>query len=411
MDRPTRDPAAYDPSVPFWPIAAGVLLWFGAPWLTIGAWLHPWLPGGWLGVVALLLLVPVPVWTMVRGLRGVRAPSKAARLFIMRPFWYAALIVPVLACVTLAGGAIGWALGAAGAGGRLGLGIGALALTTMLIAGYFGAQRLVVRPLEAHLPRLPPAFDGLRIVQISDLHVGPHTSTRFLARVVDAVTAVRGDLVVVTGDQVDDYPSDAQLFARAFAPLQDAPLGVYAIAGNHDIFGGWPTVHRTLADAGFRVLVNDAVSIVRDGARLWLAGTGDPAAMHWPRADARAAAPNIDATLARVAAGEPVIALAHNPALWPLLAARGVDLTLSGHTHYGQFAVPRRNWSLASPFLALAMGIHRRGRALLYINPGTNHWGIPFRLGTPPEVTVVTLRGAANGEARIAPGTTRDAAA
>jgi predicted MPP superfamily phosphohydrolase len=89
-----------------------------------------------------------------------------------------------------------------------------------------------------------------------------------------------------------------------------------------------------------------------------------------------------------------VVALAHNPALWPGLAERGVELTLSGHTHYGQLAIPRLGWSVASLFLEHAMGIYRSGRALLYINPGTNFWGVPLRIGTPPEVTVVTIRAA-----------------
>ena len=87
-----------------------------------------------------------------------------------------------------------------------------------------------------------------------------------------------------------------------------------------------------------------------------------------------------------------VVALAHNPALWPELARHGVPLTLSGHTHWGQFALPTLGWSLASPFLEHAMGIYREGKSLLYIHPGTNFWGIPFRLGTPPEVAVITLK-------------------
>ena len=84
--------------------------------------------------------------------------------------------------------------------------------------------------------------------------------------------------------------------------------------------------------------------------------------------------------------------LAHNPALWPALARGGVTLTLSGHTHHGQLSIPRLGWSLASPFLELAMGVHRAGDSLLYIHPGTNFWGIPFRIGALPEVAVLTLR-------------------
>jgi predicted MPP superfamily phosphohydrolase len=102
--------------------------------------------------------------------------------------------------------------------------------------------------------------------------------------------------------------------------------------------------------------------------------------------------PDVGRALARVPPGAFTIALAHNPALWPELASRGVPLTLSGHTHHGQLSIPRLGWSLASLFLEHSMGTYRRGGSMLYINPGTNFWGIPLRIGALPEVTVVTLR-------------------
>jgi predicted MPP superfamily phosphohydrolase len=96
-------------------------------------------------------------------------------------------------------------------------------------------------------------------------------------------------------------------------------------------------------------------------------------------------------------------ALAHNPALWPVRAELGVRLTLSGHTHWGQFALPRRNWSLATPFLRdFVMGAYRRGASLLYITPGTGFWGLPFRLGAWPELAVITLARAAEAGAEPA---------
>ena len=82
-------------------------------------------------------------------------------------------------------------------------------------------------------------------------------------------------------------------------------------------------------------------------------------------------------------------------ALWPALAARGGDRTLSGHTHWGQLAFPRLAWSLASPFLRLAMGAHASGRSLLYIHPGTGYWGLPFRLGHSAQVAIIALRAGA----------------
>jgi predicted MPP superfamily phosphohydrolase len=152
---------------------------------------------------------------------------------------------------------------------------------------------------------------------------------------------------------------------------------------------------------GITVLVNDAIELEHRSQRFWVAGTGDPAGRGRGRGTSDAA-PDIARTLARVPAGAFTIALAHNPGLWPELALRGVDLTLSGHTHYGQLSIPRMGWSLASLFLEHAMGWHSRGNALLYISPGTNYWGLPLRLGALPEVTVLTLR-RAHGPAEIVP--------
>jgi len=202
-------------------------------------------------------------------------------------------------------------------------------------------------------------------------------------------------MIAVTGDVVDDRAEDVPWYAAAFAGLK-APLGVYVIPGNHDIYAGWDAVSCSLRQrTDATILVNDSRVVERGGARLAIVGTGDPAA----RAQRigvpnESAAPDVDRALARVPAATTVVAFAHNPALWPGLAERGVALTLSGHTHWGQFALPRLGWSLASPFLEHAMGAHRAGDALLYINPGTGYWGIPFRLGAFPEITMVTLRSA-----------------
>jgi len=146
------------------------------------------------------------------------------------------------------------------------------------------------------------------------------------------------------------------------------------------------------------VLVNELALLQRDDATIALVGTGDPAG--GARGNSRAA-PNVELALAEAPGNATVIAFAHNPALWPSLAARGVALTLSGHTHWGQFALPRLGWSLASPFLEHAMGAHMEDEALLYINPGTGYWGIPFRLGASPEITLVTLHGGGRASATV----------
>jgi hypothetical protein len=370
----------------YWRILAVLFLWTATCWLIIGGLLRPVLPGGWLAVLAAALLCVAPSVAMVRSFGRAVYPSAFKRLWVVRPFWYSQLFLPLLAVSGLIGAVAGLPFGASGTAGRWALGLGAAAVSGLALLGYAGARRLVVRRLDIRVEDLPAGLDGMRIAQISDLHVGPHTSRRHLARVAKAVREARPDLIAITGDQVDDYARDVEPFAEAFHGLS-APLGVFAIPGNHDVYAGWPAVHRGLEAMGITVLVNRAVPLERNGARFWVAGTGDPAGRR-----GTPVAPDLERTLAAVPPGSFTLALAHNPALWPALARRGVELTLSGHTHYGQIAIPRLGWSLASPFLEHAMGQHQKEGSQLYINPGTNYWGIPFRLGTPPEVTVLTLR-------------------
>ena len=366
--------------------------WTAVMWSILGAFVARDLPGGWLAIAAGATLAAAPIIALVRGLHDDAYPSAFTRVFVLRPFWYAQVATFVLALSGIVGLVVGLPLGAPMAGGRLAILVVAPLVLTFFIVGYWGSRRLVVREVTFTFDELPPAFDGLRIAQVSDLHVGPHTPRRHLARIVRAIEQARADLIVTTGDQVDDFDRDVHHFNHAFAHLR-APLGFYAIAGNHDIYAGWDGVHRGMSDAGIRVLVNDSTPLRRDGQEIWLAGTGDPAASQrsWGGGAAHAA-PDVARTLADVPEGAFVLALAHNPALWPALAERGVHLTLSGHTHHGQISIPALNWCLASPFLEHAMGAYEQGHARLYINPGTNFWGIPLRLGAWPEVTLVCLR-------------------
>lgn len=382
-------------------VSRGFGLWMLTWWLLIGLPLAPRLPGGWLTLMGFALIGAAPLLVVLRGFGGLHYPSAFERVWILRPFWYLQLALPLLGLSALIGVIVGLPFGAAGALGRWMMLAVSVVLIVTACVGYVGSRWLVVKELVAEHPDLPAELDGLRIVQISDLHVGPHTSKRFLTRVVQAVDAARPELIAITGDQVDDHAPDVQHFAAAFGALH-APLGVYAIAGNHDVYAGWRSVRAGLEAMGVTVLVNDALELQRGTGRFWLAGTGDPAGLGWDRGGAAAAAPDIARTLAHVPADAFTVALAHNPALWPALGKRGVALTLSGHTHYGQLSIPRLNWSLASPFLAHAMGHHRAGHSLLYINPGTNYWGLPLRIGALPEVTVVTLR-RTTGDAEIRP--------
>lgn len=372
-----------------------VLAVLTACWLAVGALLAPLLPGGAPTAVliyVLLTLVPLAVFIATRA-AGVYAGA-AVRLLVFRPLWYAQFFVLLLAPVGVAAALAGLPFGRAGVAGRAAvLGAGVL-LVALWVAGYVGSRRLEVRRLVAAFPGLPRALEGLVVAQISDLHVGPHTSRRYLERVRGAVLQASPDLIAVTGDLVDDFPRDVEHYAAALDSLA-APLGVYAIPGNHEVYSGWDELRPRLEALPLTLLVNRAAQLQRDGARFAVAGTGDPAGGR-----SGEVAPDVERTLRDVPGGTFVIALAHNPALWPALAERGVALTLSGHTHWGQLAFPRLGWCLASPFLELAMGAHERDGSLLYIHPGTGYWGIPFRIGHVAQVAVITLRRGEKAEIR-----------
>lgn len=370
------------------------LLYQGVAWgtlMALAAGLAPWAP--WL-VLAFVVYTAVPLAIAIRYRGWPFYPTRAFRVLVVRAFLYAQLMLPFLGAAGLLGLGAGAFFGEALRGGRLAVAGTGVVLLLLLLAGYVGARRLATRELIVHMKGLPHAFDGYRIVQISDLHVGPQTWRGYLTRVADTVAALQPDLIAVTGDMVDDRTEDAAIYTAAVRHLT-APDGMFMVPGNHDVYAGWKDLAATLVRLpNARLLVNQSHVVRRGKDALVVAGTGDPAGRSVPDEDV---APDIARTLANVPAGVPVVALAHNPALWPELAARGVQLTLSGHTHWGQLAIPALRWSLASPFLEHAMGLHRDGDSVLFIHPGTGYWGVPFRLGTPAEVTCITLR--AQGDA------------
>ena len=369
-------------------------VWLGLPWLFVSLLVAGIVPGGWWMLAGVLLFTLAGVAVRVRGFVGSAYAGALKRRLLVMPSTYVFLMMPLLALSGLAGVILGGPFVGVLTGGRVAVEAGALVLGLLAVAGYFGSRRLVVKPVEVEHEEIAPEFDGLRIAQLSDLHVGPHTSREFLARIAEQVERARPDMIVFTGDLVDDHARDADDFLRAFGHLR-APLGVYAIAGNHDVFAGWSGVAKRLRAAGVHVLVNEGTTLQRNGAALWIGGTGDPAALRFGSLagkDNELPVPDLDRTMAHAPRTAFRIVLAHNPALWRGLSARGAHLTLSGHTHHGQFSIPALNWSLASPFLEHAMGRYDAGPATLYINPGTNFWGIPMRLGAWPEITLVTLR-------------------
>jgi hypothetical protein len=204
-------------------------------WYVVGCVLAPVVPGGgWTVFAAALLLTALPLATLI----GTRAlghyPGAVIRLLVFRPFWYAMFAVLLLTLASAAGASLGVPFGRSADAARLAL----LTTTTIVVVGsvvgYIGHRRLDVRRLIATLPGLPEELEGLTIAQLSDLHLGPHTSRALMSRAERAVREASPDLIAVTGDLVDDFPADVDHYAQMFGSLS-APLGVFVIPGNHEV--------------------------------------------------------------------------------------------------------------------------------------------------------------------------------
>ena len=256
-----------------------------------------------------------------------------------------------------------------------------------LYAGEISRHELIVEQHTIHLARLPDAFRGMRIVQISDFHYAQFTEAFFLRAMVDRVNALRPDLVVMTGDFVTFGPL-SETAGRRHAPECAAILNRiecplrYASLGNHDYLVGESYVTGPLQEHGIPVLINSAVPLERDGQRIWLAGVGS--ACEGCAYPARAIPP--------AAASETVILLAHEPDILPHVARYNVDLMLSGHTHGGQVRIPFIPLFAQPEFgKRYIEGWFRYGPTQLYVNRGIGAIGVPFRFRCPPEITVFTL--------------------
>ncbi len=256
----------------------------------------------------------------------------------------------------------------------------------MLTLGFYSVKirrRWVrIRRHDVEIDGLDPAFDGYRIVQLSDLHIGGMLPPGLGERWVAMANAEAADLTVVTGDLVTSGVNFHDEIAALLARLT-ARDDVVVSMGNHDYFGeGDPLIDKMRA-AGLTVLRNDSQMIRRGSAQLRLSAVDD---LWTARAD-----------LARTLAGPkpaPTVLLAHDPKLFDQAADLGADFMLSGHTHAGQLALPFlvRQVNLAKIAYAYTYGFYRRGRATLYVHAGLGTTGPPARFGAAPELAVFTLR-------------------
>jgi predicted MPP superfamily phosphohydrolase len=256
----------------------------------------------------------------------------------------------------------------------------------LLVTGYawWSAHRQPpLKKVSVTLSRWPRALSGLRIVQLSDVHVSPNTTPEETRALVERVHALEPDLIALTGDLVDGSPA---MLADGIAPLAQlkARLGVFVVTGNHEYYSGGDAWVAQFRKMGFRVLQNERVLVEDRGASFDLAGVPD-----WTGGQFGAAhAPRLADALAGRDAEREVVLLAHQPKQFPEAAKLGVGLQLSGHTHGGQIWPFTLLVALAERHVA---GLHRVGDSQIYVSRGTRYWGPPMRLGAPHELTLLTL--------------------
>ncbi len=250
--------------------------------------------------------------------------------------------------------------------------------------GFYEANRKAdIVPVRVALRRLPPQFEGFRIVQITDIHASATIKRPFIERIAGQVAELKADCIAFTGDLVD---GSVEWLGKDVAPLGtlSAPHGKFFITGNHEYYSGAEQWIEEAQRLGFTVLLNEHRVLERNGGRVVLGGVTDFTAGQFipaQRSDPEKAFAGAPRGLVR-------ILLAHQPKSIFAAHQTGCDLQLSGHTHGGQFFP----WNLLAlidqPYVR---GLHTFEDMQIYVSNGTGYWGPPIRIGIPPEITLITL--------------------
>jgi hypothetical protein len=240
---------------------------------------------------------------------------------------------------------------------------------------------LTVERRAIGLRRLPPALDGLRVAQLSDLHHSPFTGREQIERAIATANSLEPDIIALTGDYVSHERSFAAPCAEMLGKLK-ARYGVFAVLGNHDHWTDAPLITDLFRAEGIRVLINEGFRFDAGGGSFWLAGVDDT----------MVGLEDLPRALAGSRPDEMKLVLAHNPVILRRAARVGVDLVLSGHTHGGQVTLRSEKSASGRPRRRILRGLARRGDTQIYVSRGLGTVVLPVRYGAPPEVSLLELR-------------------
>lgn len=261
-----------------------------------------------------------------------------------------------------------------------------LLLFSGLLLGYGVYQaRLNIKLKRVRVPddKLGGRLKGLKIIQITDVHVGLSVKKDFIQKLVDRINALKPDLIFFTGDAIDGTVDSLRQDFAPFGQLK-ATIGKYFVTGNHEYYYGVRTWIGEIARAGFKVLLNENEVIRFNGENVLIAGVPDYTASRFEKSHSH------DPMMAKQSK-QPYsysILLAHQPLSITAAARAGYDLQLSGHTHGGQFFPWNFFVRFVQPYVA---GLHKHGTTWIYVSKGTGYWGPPVRVGAGAEITQIQI--------------------
>lgn len=255
-------------------------------------------------------------------------------------------------------------------------------VAAILVLGWVNTLVLRVKPLDVTLPSLAKAHNPTTVVYVSDVHLGLIIHERRLTAFVDKINEQRPDLILIGGDLLDESVEGLDHMPEILARLK-APLGVYAVLGNHEFYAGHEKAEAFMKSAGIRVLRDEVVTLP---GLVNLVGLDDPTALRFGKAKE----PSLPELLDKRDRALPTILMFHPPMRMKEYAGYGIDLMLSGHSHKGQMFPA----NLITKMVYLVdYGYRRVGPMQVYVSSGLGTWGPPARVLTHPEIVKITLRG------------------